>query len=247
MLQLRLPRLNPAFRGYRVVQLSDLHCDNRWMTAERLGQIVKLANEQQPDLMVITGDFVTGYQDNTPQTLSVLHDLQARDGIFAILGNHDHWSGAEKIRPLIQANGIHELNDNVHTIQRANGAMLHLAGLDDLWPVPDSIVPLQQHLGRVQKLAKSAPRQRAQPSYLFMSRILPMLQLASDASTCNSPGTRMGGRCVSPSTEPSSFLRSRTNILLGFIRPATCCIIPVAALACSLHCTAQLSARDDCV
>lgn len=45
-LQVRLPRLDLAFHGYRLVQLSDLHCDDQWMTAERLRQVVELANEQ---------------------------------------------------------------------------------------------------------------------------------------------------------------------------------------------------------
>lgn len=156
-LHLQLPRLQPAFRGYRIIQLSDLHSDDSWMTAGRLAQIVRLANAQQPDLTVITGDFVTHYLKDTPRTLSVLRDLQARDGIFAILGNHDHWSGAERVRSLVQANGIHELNDDIYTIQRAGGAMLHLVGLDDLWPMPSTLTPLQQHLGRAQALASRLP------------------------------------------------------------------------------------------
>lgn len=160
-LQLRLPRLDNAFRGYRIVQLSDLHCDDSWMTAERLSAIVQMTNEQQPDLIVITGDFITTYLDSTAQTLSVLRGLRSPDGVFAILGNHDHWAGAERVRPFLQPNGIQELNDSVHTIQRSGGAMLHLAGMDDLWPEADFILPLEQHLPRVQKLVKQLPEQGA--------------------------------------------------------------------------------------
>lgn len=158
-LQLPLPRLDPSFHGYRLVQLSDLHCDDHWMTAERLARVVELANGQQPDLIVITGDFVTSSLDDTPQMLSHLRDLRARDGIYAVLGNHDHWSGAQHIRPLLQANGITELADWVTSIQWPGGALLHLAGLDDLWPVPCVLTPLRQHLGRVQRLANQLPAQ----------------------------------------------------------------------------------------
>lgn len=160
-LQLRLPHLDSAFHGYRIVQLSDLHCDESWMTAERLGEVVRLANEQQPDLVVITGDFVTRYLDSIPQTLAVLRGLRSPDGIFGILGNHDHWTGAELIRPLLQPNGVQELNDQIHTIQRPGGAMLHLAGMDDLWPEADLILPLETHLPRVQKLVSLLPEQGA--------------------------------------------------------------------------------------
>src|ERR671920_2227044 len=54
---LALPRLALPFDGYRVVQISDLHMDG-WMTPERLDRIVNLVNEQEPDLVAITGDFV---------------------------------------------------------------------------------------------------------------------------------------------------------------------------------------------
>src|ERR671920_1757447 len=54
---LTLPRLALPFDGYRVVHISDIHMDG-WMTAKRLDRIVNLVNEQEPDLIAITGDFV---------------------------------------------------------------------------------------------------------------------------------------------------------------------------------------------
>src|SRR3990172_4890372 len=61
-LRLTLPRLSPAFRGYRLVQVSDIHMDH-WMTRDRLAGALRLASDQQADLVALTGDFVThGYQ-----------------------------------------------------------------------------------------------------------------------------------------------------------------------------------------
>src|SRR5512138_667897 len=58
--RLTLPRLTPAFDGYRIVQISDIHI-SEWMTRERLADIVARANEQHADLIVLTGDYV--YRD----------------------------------------------------------------------------------------------------------------------------------------------------------------------------------------
>jgi len=133
---IHLARLDPAFHGYRIVQLSDIHADNTWMDAQRLSHIVQVANAQNPDLVVITGDFVTYIHDKMKDTLSTLNALRARDGIFAVLGNHDYWSDATIVRTLIHSYGIQELKDRVHTLYRGK-AMLHLVGMDDLWEQTD--------------------------------------------------------------------------------------------------------------
>jgi hypothetical protein len=127
------------------------------MTAQRVAQIVNLINEQKPDLIVITGDFVTRMLPSSPKALAPLHHLQARDGIFATLGNHDHWSNPTKLRQLLQANNIHELNNATHTIHRDNTAMLHIVGLDDLWTNPHQFVPLWQHAETLKSLTQTIP------------------------------------------------------------------------------------------
>jgi uncharacterized protein len=157
IISVQLPRLDSAFHGYRLLQISDLHADDSWMTAERVAHIVNLVNEQKPDLIVITGDFVTDMSPSSTRALGALRHLQARDGTFAILGNHDHWSNPAKLRQLLQTNSIHELNDAVHTIYRHNNTMLHIAGLDDLWPYPDYIEPVWQHANRLKLLAQTIP------------------------------------------------------------------------------------------
>src|SRR5215210_6976936 len=55
---LTLPRLAPQFNGYRIVQISDIHA-GKWMPLARIEHIVEMVNEQQPDLIAVTGDFVT--------------------------------------------------------------------------------------------------------------------------------------------------------------------------------------------
>src|SRR5918992_4403949 len=80
---LALPRLALPFDGYRVVQISDLHMDG-WMTPERLDRIVNLVNEQEPDLVAITGDFVAVSADYVFGISGPLKRLRAPDGVETV-------------------------------------------------------------------------------------------------------------------------------------------------------------------
>lgn len=128
---LALPRLAREFCSYRIVQLSDLHMGD-WMNAARLDDVVRLVNKQSADLVAITGDFITRRATFHMRALANgLRQLKASDGVVAVLGNHDHWSGAQAIREVLAASGVCELANDVRTFRRA-GAHLHIAGVDDI-------------------------------------------------------------------------------------------------------------------
>ncbi len=131
---LTLPGLAPAFDGYRVVHISDLHLDG-WMTPERLERITDLVNEQEPDLVAITGDFVSSSTDYLSGLPKPLGRLQARDGKVAVLGNHDHLNDATAVRRAISAAGIVDVSNAIYTLRRGSAgavaeAVLHLCGVD---------------------------------------------------------------------------------------------------------------------
>lgn len=156
-LSLPLSRLDPVFAGYRIVHLSDIHIDSTWMVYDRLAGIVDRVNAQQPDLVVFTGDFVTGpLHPMVATTFSTLGRVQARDGILAVLGNHDHWTNPEFVRSLLRIQGIIELRDAIHTIRR-NTALLHIVGMDDLWPTPEALMPVRFHQPRLDELVMRLP------------------------------------------------------------------------------------------
>jgi uncharacterized protein len=132
-LDLTLPRLSPAFDGYKLVQFSDIHVDGG-KTNDHLKRVVELVNAQQPDAIAITGDFVThtnaaGISQSLVEPLS---QLVAKDITVAILGNHDHWTDAEGVRAVLRQSGIIDLSNTTYTIER-DGEVLHLAGVDDYW------------------------------------------------------------------------------------------------------------------
>jgi hypothetical protein len=129
---LTLPRLPSAFNGYKVAQLSDLHMGG-WLTRPRLEEVVALTNEQKPDLVAITGDFVSSLSDVVARDLvEALGALKATDGVVAVLGNHDHWTDAAVIGQVLRDGHIANLSNDVRTLRR-NGALLHIAGVDDIW------------------------------------------------------------------------------------------------------------------
>ena len=135
-LTLTLPRLAPAFEGYRIVQISDLHMDG-WMTPERIERVVELVNEQQPDLVAITGDYVSVSPDYVSGLPKPLRRLQAPDGVVATLGNHDHLNDDAAVRSALSSAGATDLSNTVHTLRRGSagdsaGAALHLCGIDSV-------------------------------------------------------------------------------------------------------------------
>jgi uncharacterized protein len=130
--RLALPRLAPAFSGYRIAQISDLHMGD-WMDAGRLAEVVRQINAVKPDLIAITGDFVTRRAEAVAGDLvDVLGRLSARDGVVAVLGNHDHGGGAQVIRQVLKSSGISDVSNGFRTLQRGR-SVLHIAGVDDVW------------------------------------------------------------------------------------------------------------------
>ncbi|MBI1878522.1 MAG: metallophosphoesterase [Chloroflexi bacterium] len=131
-ISLVLPRLAPEFHGYCLVQISDLHTDIS-LTRAHLADVVELINRQQPDLVAITGDFVSyEARPHVEDIAATLSQLRPRDATVAVLGNHDYWTEVELIRQVITHSGMIDLSNAVYTLRRGE-AMLHIAGVDDFW------------------------------------------------------------------------------------------------------------------
>ncbi len=121
-----------AFDGYRIVQFSDIHMDGTTMTRQRLAEIVEVINAQQPDMIAFTGDFVTGSRNFRLQDLIMpLRGLHAPDGVFSVMGNHDHRVPVSLIRTVVYDSGMIDLDNTVRVIQR-DDALLYIAGIDSL-------------------------------------------------------------------------------------------------------------------
>jgi predicted MPP superfamily phosphohydrolase len=140
-LVVRAPALSLAgWRGgpaVRVAMLSDLHLGAPHMTPARLARIVQETNAQDPDLVVLLGDYViNGVVGGAPLPLDAwapaLADLDAPGGVFAVLGNHDWWNDGDAIRAALEANGVAVLEDEAVRVELPAGP-LWIAGFEDQW------------------------------------------------------------------------------------------------------------------
>ncbi len=111
----------PRFaKPLRIGVMTDIHAVEPWMPARRVGDIVERLNRLRPDLIVLLGDYVNALKLRfhsalvpVPEWTAALKELHAPLGVFAVLGNHDHWSGeAPAIRHSFEKAGIHLLENS---------------------------------------------------------------------------------------------------------------------------------------
>jgi len=126
--KINIPGLPAPFQGYRIVQISDIHY-GQWITEDRLKGVISLINQQEPDIVAITGDFVSYSGNNVEDLIPALKEIRARDATVAVLGNHDYWLGAKRIRSILSESKIIELNNDVYTVTK-EGEALNIAGVD---------------------------------------------------------------------------------------------------------------------
>ena len=88
--ELRLENLPESFDGYRLVQISDIHARSYANRQKSLQRIVGIINNQNPDLIAFTGDIITLDASELGSIKEILKELKAKDGIVAVVGNHDY-------------------------------------------------------------------------------------------------------------------------------------------------------------
>ncbi len=141
---LTLPHLSPALEGYRIVQITDIHSDG-WMDTGRITQIAQQVNAQKPDLITLTGDYVTKDAEKFAPALKSLSALSAPDGTIAILGNHDEGTNPKLITEVLESSNIKVLKNQILTLDR-KGGLLNIAGLGDAWSGEDDMGQILQKL-----------------------------------------------------------------------------------------------------
>lgn len=136
-IHVKLPRLAQSFFNLRIAQVSDIHIGG-WMNADRLEHIVQLVANQNPDLLLLTGDFLIGHvfdassEEYLQNLINILSPLTKTIPSFGILGNHDYWTNSDAVRAMLRSCNITDLTNSVSTISRGN-ENLHLCGVDDIW------------------------------------------------------------------------------------------------------------------
>lgn len=127
---------NPAFNNYKIVAVSDVHGGSNGITEEKLRLLVEKINAQNADLVVFLGDYVSqsGGARNLRMPIKTiaenLRGITAKDGVFAVLGNHDAWYSDGETRAELEKNGLRVLDNEVALVER-NGQKLRVVGLKD--------------------------------------------------------------------------------------------------------------------
>ncbi|HEX3251917.1 MAG TPA: metallophosphoesterase [Pyrinomonadaceae bacterium] len=128
--------LAPAFDGFRITQLTDVH-HSRILGIDEVRRVVSLAQQTKPDMFVLTGDYSTTYRRYIEPCAEALSTLSAPEGVWAVLGNHDHYTDPELTTRALERNHISVLN-NAHTTLRRGSESLQLSGIDDwTWNATD--------------------------------------------------------------------------------------------------------------
>lgn len=124
-----IPGLSPAFDGYRLVQLTDLHI-SRLFPANWARAVVDRTNAIGADMIVVTGDFIDGSVAMRRADVAPLAQLHAPDGVLAIPGNHEYYFDYTDWMRHLKELGFHMLL-NRHTVISRGGAELVIAGVTD--------------------------------------------------------------------------------------------------------------------
>jgi uncharacterized protein len=129
--------------GLRIALISDIHTGGPFIDDNKLRKIVELTNQQNPDLIVLLGDYMSPNSWHSRRvepevTAAAMKNLHAPLGVYCVLGNHDWWYNGGKVRRAFEANGIPVLDDEVAEVKWREGSFW-LAGLADFWTRPQHV------------------------------------------------------------------------------------------------------------
>jgi predicted MPP superfamily phosphohydrolase len=126
---IRIPRLDPALAGLRIVTFSDGHLSATY-GGRRFERVVETVNAQRPDVVAIVGDLVDGEVDELREDAAPLADLVSSQGVFFVTGNHEYFVDTAAWLRHLPTLGIDVLRNERVPIRRG-GASFDLAGIDD--------------------------------------------------------------------------------------------------------------------
>jgi predicted MPP superfamily phosphohydrolase len=145
-----LDGLPKRLHGLRIGVMADFHA-GAFATRKDILHAVSLMNREEPDLVALLGDYVDGAYSRSPGNVEkggyvfhALKSLQAPMGVYGVLGNHDHWTDAARVKAALSKVPVTILNNQGITLDRG----LELAGVDDFWEGPSRPYRALKTLGR---------------------------------------------------------------------------------------------------
>ena len=121
--------LPDAFDGFRIAQITDVH-HSRIVPIREVRRVVAAAMDVRPDLIALTGDYTTAYRRYIEPCAEALGGLSAPEGVWAVLGNHDHYTDPQLTTRALKRHRINVLENNNTLVRRGNDT-LQLVGVGD--------------------------------------------------------------------------------------------------------------------
>ena len=123
-----IPLNAPLLKGLKIAVISDLHAGSPYIDAAKIDKVVAMTNAAEPDLVLLTGDFVIhgipgGHHMAIEDIAAHLKALRAPLGVYAVLGNHDHGENGEHIAGVLTRAGIPDFENAHMVIPTAKGPL----------------------------------------------------------------------------------------------------------------------------
>ncbi|HEX5736563.1 MAG TPA: metallophosphoesterase [Blastocatellia bacterium] len=147
--ELHISGLPEQLEGFRIVQIADLQADGR-TNGSKLQGYVDAVNNLKPDVVLFGGDLVTSGPDYIQTGAAAMGKIEARYGVYACLGDHDHFSNSEFVTRSLQENNVTVLN-NVATLVPVGPTFLSLTGITNVYrtrPSPQTLETIEQQRPR---------------------------------------------------------------------------------------------------
>lgn len=120
-----------SFINKKIVFITDIH-HGPFLSIERIKKLVKRINALEPDIILMGGDYVHRDAKYIKPLFDEFKNLRSKYGIYAVLGNHDHWEDAQLTKQLMDRNGI-KICDNLSYWLKINNDSIKIGGVGDLW------------------------------------------------------------------------------------------------------------------
>ena len=137
---LKVPHWSRELNGFKIVAVSDIHGGSNSVTEARLQFLTEQINAQNPDVIVLLGDYVSQTSGKLNSDLKMpietivenMKGLKSKYGVFGVIGNHDWWYDEKKVRAEFESVGFKVLENETASFV-ANGKTVTILGIEDFW------------------------------------------------------------------------------------------------------------------